>query len=312
MAYYKEELRSLKEKTLRKAHLENLIDDLVMQRADLEDKVYFLGISKNQEQKDADRLEGRSLTAFFYTVIGKKEEKLEKELQEARAAAVKYDAAERELAAVKADLERYEAEMRSLEGCEKELENAMTEAAAQAKASDTPEAEKIRLAEEEIIRLQNSLREHDEAVEAGDKAYKTVCAVLEKLGKAENWGAWDLFGGGILADIAKHEALDEAQNMIESLQVDLRRFKTELSDVELQYDIQVNIDGFLKFADFFFDGLFADFASLRRIEKSKEEIEKTKHNLENTLNSLIASQNSIDSSIAKLKAELQELLITES
>ena len=100
--------------------------------------------------------------------------------------------------------------------------------------------------------------------------------------------------------------------MIESLQVDLRRFRTELSDVELQSDIQVNIDGFLKFADFFFDGLFADFASLRRIKKSKVEIEKTKHNLENTLNSLIASQNSIDSSLAKLKAELQELLITVS
>ena len=37
-----------------------------------------------------------------------------------------------------------------------------------------------------------------------------------------------------------------------------RRFKTELADVEITADLQITVDGFLKFADFFFDGLFTD------------------------------------------------------
>ena len=41
--------------------------------------------SKLAEQADVDRLEGHSLAAFFYQVIGKMDEKLDKERQEAYA-----------------------------------------------------------------------------------------------------------------------------------------------------------------------------------------------------------------------------------
>lgn len=309
MAYYVKELRSLKEKTLRKIRLEKLLDELEIQRADLEDKVFYLEASKKQEQKEADRLEGRSLAAFFYTVIGRKEERLEKEQQEARAAAVKYDTAARELAAVKSDVERYESELHSLEGCEEQYEKAMSAAVAVLRDSGRPGVEEILRLEDERVRLQSSMKEHEEAVAAGDKAYQTVCTVLEKLTKAEDYGTWDMFGGGIITDIIKHDALDEAQELIEQLQVDLRRFNTELSDVDLLCDIQVNIDGFLRFADFFFDGLFADFASLKRIEKSKAEIEEAKSNLEKTLNTIIKSQETIDEQQAAIKEKLDELVL---
>jgi len=35
--------------------------------------------------------------------------------------------------------------------------------------------------------------------------------------------------------------------------------------------MQVNVDGFLRFADYFFDGLFADWAVLDRINQSQEQ-----------------------------------------
>ena len=56
----------------------------------------------------------------------------------------------------------------------------------------------------------------------------------------------------------KRQELDDAQEQIEQLQVELRRFKTELADVEIAADLQVTVDSFLQFAAFFFDGLFAD------------------------------------------------------
>ena len=71
-----------------------------------------------------------------------------------------------------------------------------------------------------------------------------------------------------MADLAKYEELDDAQKQIEQLQVELRRFKTELADVEITADLQVTVDSFLKFADFFFDGLFADWAVLDHINQA--------------------------------------------
>ena len=58
------------------------------------------------EQADVDRLERGSLAAFFYQMIGRREEQLDKEREEACAARVRYDAAARELASIDADLER--------------------------------------------------------------------------------------------------------------------------------------------------------------------------------------------------------------
>lgn len=310
MSEYGEKVRILKEKVLRKAHLEKLLEELDIQRADLEDKVYRYGLTKAREQKEADRLEGRSLTAFVYTVIGKKEEKLEKEQREAREAAVRYDAAARELDAVKSDIERYGAELLSLKTCEAELESATAAAVAEIKGSDKPEREEIFRLEQERAVLLNKLRELDEAVAAGDTAHKTVSEIKIKLDKAVNMGEWDLFGGGMLPDIMKHGYLDEAQELVETLQTELRRFKTELADVQFDADFRINEDGFLRFADYFFDGFFVDLASLRKIEKSRDYVLSVKRDLENVLNAVVEEQMKVDAELAALKEKLEALIIS--
>lgn len=310
MSEYGEKVRVLKEKVLRKAHLEKLLEELDIQRADLEDKVYRYGLTKAREQKEADRLEGRSLTAFVYTVIGKKEEKLEKEQREAREAAVRYDAAARELDAVKGDIERYGAELLSLKNCESELESAIASAVAEIKGSDKPEREEILRLEQEKAVLLNKLRELDEAVAAGDAAHKTVSEMKNKLDKAVNMGEWDLFGGGVLPDIMKHGYLDEAQELVEKLQTELRRFRTELADVEYDADFRLNEDGFLRFADYFFDGFFVDLASLRKIEKSRDYVLSVKGDLEKVLNAVVDEQIAVDAELAALKEKLEALIIS--
>lgn len=310
MSEYGEKVRILKEKVLRKAHLEKLLEELDIQRADLEDKVYRYGLTKAREQKEADRLEGRSLTAFVYTVIGKKEEKLEKEQREAKEAAVRYDAAARELDAVKSDIERYGAELLSLKTCEAELESATAAAVAEIKGSDKPEREEIFRLEQERAVLLNKLRELDEAVAAGDNAHKTVSEIKIKLDKAVNMGEWDLFGGGMLPDIMKHGYLDEAQGLVEKLQTELRRFKTELADVQFDADFRINEDGFLRFADYFFDGFFVDLASLRKIEKSRDYVLSVKRDLENVLNAVVEEQMAVDAELAALKEKLEALIIS--
>ena len=61
---------------------------------------------------------------------------------------------------------------------------------------------------------------------------------------------------------------------MERLQSQLRRFKTELADVGgIGADVRVNVDGFLRFADYFFDGIFVDFAVMDHISNSAEQVQ---------------------------------------
>ena len=148
-----------------------------------------------------------------------------------------------------------------------------------------------------------------EAINAGKTALHTVNEVLETLDNAEGWSTWDVMGGGLGVDLAKYAELDDAQEQIEQLQVELRRFKTELSDVEITADLQVTVDSFLKFADFFFDGLFADWAVLDHINQAQSRVENTKGQIKRVLALLKKMREDIDVQIADEKEKQEQLAV---
>ncbi len=280
---YEERFAESKERLARKQHLEAVTEDLQNQYSDVLAKVLELREQKEEEQKDVDRLEHGSLTAFFLNVVGKKEEKLVKEQREAYMAAVKCDAAEKELADVEERLQRAGEELDGLQNCEKEYEALLQEKREEIERRGLPAANKIIETERNLFFAEKQIREIKEAIAEGDKAKQLADAVLEKLDSADGWSTYDLLGGGILADLAKHGAIDEAQDRIESLQRQLRSFKTELTDVQIDATITIDIGDMLKFADYFFDGFFVDCEVKGRIKDSVKQVESTKEKIETML-----------------------------
>lgn len=301
MNHYDEKLCQLQAQCARKKKLEAAVAELRTQRDTYTARAQDLEQIFRKEQADVDRLEGRSLSAFFYNVIGKMDEKLTQEKQEAYAARVKYDAVARELAGIEQDLRRCETELHSLHGCESRYAAVKLEKTQAVKAAGDDTAENILHLEERIAYLESQERELQEAVAAGQDALAIAEQIADNLNSAENWGIWDLAGGGLFADLAKHGHLDDAQSSVESLQSQLRRFKTELADVTIDADFQVSIDGFLRVADYFFDGIFTDWAVLDRIHQSQNQVQDTKNEIYSVLNYL---QTLIDHAVAE-KADIQ-------
>ena len=231
------------------------------------------------------------------------DEKLDKERQEAYAARVKYDVALHDLSSVDADLEQIQNRLARLSDCERQYQAALSEKIKSIKVSAHPAAQQVVESESRIAALKVQKRELLEAINAGKTALHTVNEVLETLDNAEGWSTWDVMGGGLMADLAKYEELDDAQEQIEQLQVELRRFKTELADVEITADLQVTVDSFLKFADFFFDGLFADWAVLDHINQAQSRVENTKGQIKRVLALLKKMREDVDVQIADEKRE---------
>ena len=111
---YDQQLKELLAQCARKRKLEASAAELRRQRDTYAARAEELKEAMREEQADVDRLEGRSLAAFFYNVVGKMDEKLTQERQEAYAARVRYDAAARELAGAEEDLARCQAELEEL------------------------------------------------------------------------------------------------------------------------------------------------------------------------------------------------------
>lgn len=308
MSHYDKQLRNLQAQCARKKKLEAAAAELRTQRDTYRVRAQELEQRFREEQADVDRLEGRSLSAFFYNVIGKMDDKLTQEKQEAYAARVRYDAVARELAGIEEDLRRCETELDSLQGCESRYEAVLKEKIQAVKVVGGHAAEQILKLEERTAYLESQRRELDEALAAGQAALTTTDQIAGSLDSAEGWGTWDLFGGGLISDLAKHSHLDDAQASVEFLQSQLRRFKTELADVTISADFQVNIDGFLRVADYLFDGIFADWTVLDQIHQFQEQIQNTRSQICNVLDYLQTLMGQTAAEKEDIRHELAELV----
>jgi len=306
---YEEQLKHLQERVLQKKSIEAKLRELKAQQSELESNVRDYKEIMWKEQIDVERLEKISLANIFYTIVGKKEDMLYKEKMDAYAAEVKYNSAVQELDLIKEDIRRMQAQLREISGYEKQYEILLKQKETAIKESGSEAGERILQLEKQIAEQKSYKKEIKEAVSAGSSALSIAESVLSSLDSAEGWGTWDLFGGGIISDLAKHSHLDDAQTKVQGLQSELRRFKTELADVTINADIQVNIEGFLRFADYFFDGLFADWTVMNKISQSKTNVHNTRCQIDIVLSKLRSMEASADQTIKNLEAEREAVVL---
>lgn len=117
-------------------------------------------------------------------------------------------------------------------------------------------------------------RELREAIDAANNALYYLNQANGVLTSAGNWGLADMLGGGIIATFVKHSKMDEAQSSIEMARQALQNFSKELQDIDCQVDAYIQVDEFLRFADYFFDGIVVDWMVQSQISQAKEQIEQ--------------------------------------
>lgn len=303
------ELNALRGKLARKSKIESMLTSLRAQLVDLKAEEQRLARIRSEEQTDVERLEKVSLASLFYAVINKKEEKLDKEKAEAYAVALKHDTTVRQIEATEYDISALETELHGLSGVGEQYEKVFAAKAEAVKAENPEYGAEIRRIEDRLGYVAAQQRELYEALSAGRAALSRISSIESELDSAEGWGTWDLLGGGLISDLAKHSHLDDAQGQIDDLQNLLRRYRTELADITIQADIQAQVDGFLRFADYFFDGLFADWAVLDSIHSSQGEISSTRSQVDEVQRRLEDMKASLYAETDSLKARLSEIVL---
>ena len=131
-------------------------------------------------------------------------------------------------------------------------------------------------------------RERLEAIAAGERALSSLRDAQHYLGGARLWGIVDLFGGGGLSGLLKHSDIRKASRSLEQARGDLRSFQQELRDVTSLEGLQIDVGGFLTFADFFFDGVIADYLVQSKIARARKQVMEAIEQVERILDSLRA------------------------
>lgn len=309
MTDFERRFQELEEKQHRKVRLQAMLAELYRQKQETEQNERKLQDSLAKEQQDVTRLEENHFVSFFYQMLGKKEEKLDEERAQAHEAAAKHQSAIMQLTAICQDIQRYEAEMCDLQHCERDYQKLMQEKQEWLMREYPAIGEQLVQKQRQIAALKGQHKEIGEAQSAGQHVQKTIADILEALDSAHGWAEFDVWGnGGIITTYQKHNHLDHAQEMLHGLQNDLRNFQTELADVNKSIDFEVQIIGFLRFADYFFDSFFVDLSVLDRIDHSLEKVSEVRKQVSQVMYHLAQEKQEIEQQLADTQAMLQEFI----
>jgi len=118
-----------------------------------------------------------------------------------------------------------------------------------------------------------------DAINLTDQILGYVEQAERSLSSARNWGFFDVLGGGFIVDMIKHHKLGKAREAMESVNYLMQRLQQLLGSLQLPADYRMEIGNFATFADFFFDGVFADLYMQSKIMQSLDEVRRLKNKL---------------------------------
>ena len=116
-------------------------------------------------------------------------------------------------------------------------------------------------------------REITEAIQAGQEALRCLNDAKSCLSSAGNWGIVDMVGGGLLTTYIKRSKMKDADALVQQARISLKRFQRELMDVDTIPEFHLETGDFLTFADYFFDGIVADWLVQSKINEAKNQVD---------------------------------------
>lgn len=128
--------------------------------------------------------------------------------------------------------------------------------------------------------LYDENKEKYEALRAGRRALDSLYDAKDCLNSASNWGIVDLLGGGMFSSMLKQSKVQDARRCVERAKRDLYTFSKELQDVRGMSFPDIDMDGFVSFADIFFDNFLVDMFVQNKMSQAKRQVQDAIYQVE--------------------------------
>ena len=309
MEYNKDDLAFYQQRVSTKNRLKSKLKERQKERVELVDKVNELDKVLFKESNDVKRLEKISVSSLFYSAIGMKDKKLDKEKQEEVAAALKYNMAREELRAVDDDIFLMKRELATLNDAEALCKEAFDTKVKYIKDNNISGADTLVSLESKIIYFQSQQKELKEAIDAGREVLCAIERVKDRLNEADGYAILDMVGiFDNLSWVAKHETLEQAEEYMTDLAKKVKVFQRELSDVNMTYEAKKLRTEFVGYSDLIFDSLIFDTITKVKIGSSKSDLKKMYKQVLGIVNDLKQNHMAITEKNKELQQQYENII----
>lgn len=306
------DLKSLQEKKL---NLEKKVSSLKGLKEDRDEASVRMDWAMDffkKESEDVEQLGKSSLKSYLAVIAGRYDETLEKERQEMVEAKLKYDQAKEAFQKLDKKVKYYLSLEKELEKITNEYNEKLKELKEKMIKEDIQFKNLYNKKRDAYNKSSKELIEITEAIDAGKIVLQELYEAKKAFESAANWGIFDMIGGGLLTTMAKHNKINEGKRILNNVSQSLKDYNRELKDVDQSKFMDMNIDlsDFLTFADYFFDGIFADFTVQSRINNVKSKIARGINEIQHINQKLIDEKQVVEKE-KTINEKLLDQLITK-
>lgn len=289
-----------------KNRIDPILAELYAKRDELEAELNTLQAALQKEQTDVEKIEGVTVSSIFYTVIGQKDKKLEKEKTEAAVAEEAFSALQSELSELNEKIKKYERELRTVRGCDLRYGRLLPQILDEIKTVDSPECKAVIDTFDTLTRLEEKLQKLDEALELCRDALKNARDIAQYIATADYYSKRDHknFSGKDSGydEIQKYTSLESAQPIAGELTAQIKRLDASLVGELLDFEMDIEIP----FSEMLRDSFGVNLYMQSRIERWKIDIDCLVPNLEKVQEKLIPARERWAKVVDQRRAELHE------
>lgn len=257
---------------------------------------------------DVEMLERLSVRGLFLTVLGKRQEEVEKGREALLATELRYEECKEAISVLEEEVAELEYQVEKLNSIEDRYRALLSRKKEVLLESEDEAATKVLELSEAYADARSDLHEIQGAITAGLGVVSSLDSAIDALKGARNWGTVDLLGGGLITTAVKHGRVDEARRWIHAAQQHLRRFRRELVDLGPAEGLDIDIGAFATFADYFFDGLIADWVVQQKINRSLERTVEMRGSVQATVNTLQRKRVQLGREMKRIQEEKEKLI----
>ena len=273
-----------------KNRIDPILADLYSRRKELEAVYDELKQIMVNEQADVERLKETSFASIFYTVIGQKDKKLEKEESEAFDAEASFREIRNQLDALNEEIKKYEQELRTVRGCDMRYGRVLPQILDEVRAIDSPDAKAVIDTVDSLARIEEKVAKFDEAIEISRNALNNAREAAKYIDNADKYARRIHFARDNSYERSKIWInLLQANPIIQELCRQIARFDASLVGARIEFEMTLELE-----------------FSRTNIDAWKIEIDCLIPQIEQIQSKMIPARDRWAKRVSELRIELQE------
>jgi DNA repair exonuclease SbcCD ATPase subunit len=226
----------------------------------------------NKKERQIKRLQSPSVIGLIFR---REDIDLQEELRQYDIIKSEYENCADSITDIEKDINFYKEQIENYHSLDSDYDDLIRERQDLILSKNDSTARELRGYLDEISEKESSARSIREGISACNRALPSLARAIGNMESARSWGIWDIMGGGFLSTAVKHSRIDNMRQEIKGVEREIRALNTNLSYINLPSDMDIEIGGFATFADYFFDGLFADLFVQGKIKDSLNKLRDT-------------------------------------